>query len=258
MRQFLIFILMAFAFCGFKKSELETLSLKDQKMIHSALQKMNPLVEKRMESNDQMLLTYDELFAPLSKEEKKLIIKIRDLKPRELNKNTPFLGYKDQGVRWVILKDQWVAVNGVKQRVSPAAVPENILQAYERMMKAMEKDLGKKLFIESGYRSGAYQIYLFIFYLKKRNYSILDTSKWNALPGYSEHGFAPRLALDLINEEGVNGDMNPEAFEKLDEYKWLLKHARNYGFVLSFPRTNPAGIGFEPWHWRYEGASEKA
>lgn len=219
---------------------------------------MTPLVEKRMESNDQMLLTYDELFAPLSRKEKKLIVKIRDLKPKELNKNTPFLGYQDQDVKWVIVKDQWVTVNGAKQKVSSAAVPENIIKEYKKMMKAMKNDLGKELLIESGYRSGAYQLYLFIFYLEKRKYSILDTSKWNALPGYSEHGFAPRLALDLMNEEGVNGDMDPEAFEKLDEYKWLLKHAKNYGFVLSFPRTNPTGIGFEPWHWRYEGISQKS
>lgn len=56
----------------------------------------------------------------------------------------------------------------------------------------------------------------------------------------------------FVNIDGVNED-NPEAFENLAEYKWLMKRVAEYGFVLSYPRNNPSGISFEPWHWRYEG-----
>ena len=41
-------------------------------------------------------------------------------------------------------------------------------------------------------------------------------------------------------------------FEKLPEYQWLLINAKNFGFVLSYPKDSKDGIVFEPWHWRYE------
>jgi D-alanyl-D-alanine carboxypeptidase len=119
------------------------------------------------------------------------------------------------------------------------------------MMDAMQNDLGKRLYVESGYRSSAYQLYLFIFYLKNHDYSIRETTKWVALPGYSEHG-APRVqAIDFISSDGISGEENPRLFEDLQEYAWLIENARQYGFLLSYPKGQP-GITFEPWHWHYE------
>ncbi len=45
---------------------------------------------------------------------------------------------------------------------------------------------------------------------------------------------------------------NAGEFEALPEYRRLLDHAEEFGFVLSYPRQAQAGIPFEPWHWRYE------
>ena len=42
-----------------------------------------------------------------------------------------------------------------------------------------------------------------------------------------------------------------EAFESTAAYAWLAKHARRFGFSLSYPRGNPEGFLYEPWHWRY-------
>ncbi|HAM41218.1 MAG TPA: hypothetical protein DDX89_07900 [Candidatus Omnitrophica bacterium] len=124
--------------------------------------------------------------------------------------------------------------------------------AYEAMMEAMAHDLGKRLLVESGYRSPAYQLYLFLFYLPKHDHSIRETNRFVALPGHSEHGYPPRQAVDFINEEGINGEDNPEAFEALPEYQWLAHHAHEFGFVLSYPRDNPHNTAFEPWHWHFE------
>ena len=30
---------------------------------------------------------------------------------------------------------------------------------------------------------------------------------------------------------------------------WLRTNAPRFGFHLSYPRNNPHGIGYEPWHW---------
>ena len=74
-----------------------------------------------------------------------------------------------------------------------------------------------------------------------------------ALPGYSEHGSVKHQALDFINTDGINGEDNPEEFEALEENRWLLKNAKKFGFVLSYPKNDKSGITWEPWHWRYEG-----
>jgi D-alanyl-D-alanine carboxypeptidase len=112
--------------------------------------------------------------------------------------------------------------------------------------------------VESGYRSPAYQLYLFIFYLVQHDYSVRETARWNAFPGYSEHGFPDRQALDFITADGVSGEQDPELFESREEYAWLLAHAAEYGFFLSYPKDNPQGIGFEPWHWHHEKRTGEA
>ncbi len=120
------------------------------------------------------------------------------------------------------------------------------------MMEVMESDLGKRLLVESGYRSPAYQLYLFMFYMPKHGYSIRETNRFVALPGYSEHGNPQKQAIDFINAEGVNGEDHPELFEALPEYDWLQKRAQWFGFHLSYPRDNEQHTAFEPWHWRFE------
>jgi D-alanyl-D-alanine carboxypeptidase len=145
-----------------------------------------------------------------------------------------------------------VVKEGVITPLNPQYLPREALEAYERMMAAMQADLGQRLLVESGYRSPAYQLYLFLFYLPKHDHSMTETNRFVALPGHSEHGYPPRQAIDFINEEGINGEDDPAAFEALPEYRWLQEHAHAFGFFLSYPRDNPYGTAFEPWHWHYE------
>jgi len=44
-----------------------------------------------------------------------------------------------------------------------------------------------------------------------------------------------------------------EEFENTEAYQWLVENAASYDFHLSYPRGNPYGIDFEPWHWCYIG-----
>lgn len=67
-----------------------------------------------------------------------------------------------------------------------------------------------------------------------------------APPGYSEHHTG--RAIDIGSSED---DELEEVFESTSSYAWLLKHASAFGFTLSYPRDNPQGYVFEPWHWCY-------
>ena len=35
-------------------------------------------------------------------------------------------------------------------------------------------------------------------------------------------------------------------------HAWLVANAVRFGFALSYPRDNPHGIAYEPWHWCWQ------
>ncbi|MFH1857708.1 MAG: M15 family metallopeptidase, partial [Candidatus Omnitrophota bacterium] len=198
------------------------------------------------------LLTFEELYRPLSEEQKRLLEAIRALDPKALEATAHSFGDTPSDFRFVALPAQEIRRSGIPVTLAKQFLPEEVALAYQEMMEAMKRDLGKVLYVESGYRAPAYQLYLFLRYLPKHGYSVRETNRFVALPGHSEHGAPQKQALDFISEEGVNGEDNPEEFEMLPEYQWLLQHAQAHGFVLSYPRQNPWGTTFEPWHWHYE------
>ncbi|WP_338061592.1 M15 family metallopeptidase [Sphingomonas pollutisoli] len=72
-------------------------------------------------------------------------------------------------------------------------------------------------------------------------------------PGHSEH--ATGYAIDFgIRPSGGCGDVNP-CLARTPAGQWLIAHAHEYGFELSFPAGNAQGVTWEPWHWRWVGAS---
>jgi len=75
----------------------------------------------------------------------------------------------------------------------------------------------------------------------------------SAPPGYSEHHTG--RAVD-VTTPGVRA-LEVE-FEATAAFGWLAEHARRFGFVLSYPRDNPNGYVYEPWHWCYRGAGTEA
>ena len=68
-------------------------------------------------------------------------------------------------------------------------------------------------------------------------------------PGFSEHHGG--CALDI----GTPDEPPAEAsFEATPAFAWLQANADGHGFAMSYPRGNPHGIVYEPWHWRYDPA----
>ncbi len=229
----------------------ERLAEKDIRTVDSFLEKLTPLIEKKKAQNNANLLTFDELYAPLNRDEKKLLKRIQRLKPSQLKVRTPRQKEEKNAKPFVEVTGQKIRIKGERTSLPPQAVSPEAHAAYEKMMQAMEKDLGKRLYIESAHRGKPYHLYNFIKYLREHNYSLIETAKLNALPGYSEHNLKIYHAIDLINEDGINGEPDVKDYEALPEYEWMLKNAARFGFTLSYPRNNPWGISFEPWHWRY-------
>ena len=120
------------------------------------------------------------------------------------------------------------------------------LDAYIKMsQKALEE--GYQIVINSAYRSYQDQEAVVNDYLKAYGQSYVD--KYVAKPGYSEHQTG--LAFDI-------GSKNVSVFLNSKEYKWMLEHAYEYGFIHRFSKSGENITGFrnEPWHYRYVG--EKA
>lgn len=68
-----------------------------------------------------------------------------------------------------------------------------------------------------------------------------------APPGFSEHHTG--RAIDIITDGITSLD---ESFEQTEAFRWLTLHANKFNFYLSYPRNNPFGVIYEPWHWCYK------
>lgn len=130
-------------------------------------------------------------------------------------------------------------------------LPQRAHEAYGKMNNAMFLDIGRKVFVLSGYRSPAYQLVVFLETLEENEFDMKSTVKRVALPGCSEHGVPKRQAIDFTTFKLGKNSTDDPAFERTKEYRWLLKRAGEFGFYLSYPRGNKQGVMFEPWHWHY-------
>lgn len=217
----------------------------------SVMQVLNPLVDRRKQAGDAPLLTFEELYRPLTRKQVRFLEAFRQINPAGLSGSSRRLPAPTGRESFARLDRQVVRKEGASVRLDTQFLPGEAYRAYERMMAAMERDLGKRLLVESGYRSPAYQLYLFLFYMPKHDNSVRETNRHVALPGCSEHGSPAFQAVDFITPEGVNGEDVPEEFEELQEYGWLHARAGEFGFRLSYPRGGESA--FEPWHWHWEG-----
>lgn len=100
----------------------------------------------------------------------------------------------------------------------------------------------------SGYRSHDYQLGIFERKLA-RGLGIDEILAVNAAPGYSEHHGG--LALDIGAPDEPAAE---ESFEQTAAFAWLQANACERGFAMSYPRDNPHGIVYEPWHWCFQPA----
>lgn len=129
--------------------------------------------------------------------------------------------------------------NDKTHKLTPSAA-----SAWENMEKAAKQE-GISLIMVSGYRGLEYQRTLIEKKVQKGQ-DILEILKVLAPPGYSEHHTGK--AIDLTTE---NCPPCVERFENTEAFSWLQTNAGKYKFSLSYPRDNPYGFIYEPWHWAY-------
>lgn len=122
-------------------------------------------------------------------------------------------------------------------RLTPAAAA-----AWRRLQAAAARD-GLTLLPISAFRSVARQTRIIRQKLAagERIGSIL---RFVAAPGCSEHHTGRALDIGSPDDRALD-----ERFGRTREFRWLKKNAGRFGFNLSYPRENPHGIGYEPWHW---------
>jgi D-alanyl-D-alanine carboxypeptidase len=121
-------------------------------------------------------------------------------------------------------------------------------EAFAAMAEAAQRD-GVTLVPISGFRPVAYQKVLFD-RARKRYGSARAAARWVAPPGHSEH--ATGWTLDMGDGDDPPTDIE-QSFETTKAFLWLSAHAKEFHFELSFPKDNPQGVSYEPWHWRYVG-----
>jgi D-alanyl-D-alanine carboxypeptidase len=136
----------------------------------------------------------------------------------------------------------------------PTQVRQIIVDPLVQMINAMQAN-GLAPFIISGYRSYSAQA---IAYQKWQTTYPDSASIVSAPPGHSEHQLgttvdfgSPELE-EIVGQEGIEFHTY---FYQTSEGQWLLEHAQEYGFTLSFPREafELTGFYYEPWHYRYVG-----
>jgi D-alanyl-D-alanine carboxypeptidase len=74
-----------------------------------------------------------------------------------------------------------------------------------------------------------------------------------APPGHSEH--ATGYAIDFAIRPSPNCPDVEACMAALPTYRWLVRNAARFGFEQSFPVGSKQGVKWEPWHWRWVGAT---
>jgi D-alanyl-D-alanine carboxypeptidase len=126
---------------------------------------------------------------------------------------------------------------GHMQRLTPAAAA-----AWRSMVAAAAEDR-IQLLIVSGFRAIEYQADL----IRKKIASgqqIGDILAVNTAPGFSEHHTGNAVDIATPGSRPLT-----EEFEISQAFQWLTERAGSFGFSMTYPRDNPWGITYEPWHW---------
>jgi D-alanyl-D-alanine carboxypeptidase len=156
-------------------------------------------------------------------------------------------GYAARTGLGLVAEPDWLAFAGFDRYRRPLWLHVEAARAWGYMRDAALAD-GVVLEAISGYRSHDHQLGIFERKLS-RGLSVPDILAVNAAPGFSEHHSG--LALDIGAPDEPPAE---ESFEATPAFAWLQANAGGHGFAMSYPRDNPHGIVYEPWHWRFAAA----
>lgn len=123
-------------------------------------------------------------------------------------------------------------------------------EALEKLFAAAKEE-GLSLTGVSAYRSYERQYEIFTNNIKVKG--LEHTTKYSAVPGYSEHQTG--LSID-VSTKSVAYRIDA-SFAKTKESTWLKENAHLYGFIIRYgeDKTAITGYAYEPWHIRYVGKS---
>lgn len=141
-------------------------------------------------------------------------------------------------------------------------IDSRIVDSYNQMLLAAQAD-GIDLMLVSAYRSISYQEQ--IFNQNVQNLMMQGETQESATqivkqtstePGFSEHHTG--LSIDIVDHDwsqNYTGVLLNQGYADTKGGQWLATHAREYGFILRYPkdRQSITEITFEPWHYRYVG-----
>jgi zinc D-Ala-D-Ala carboxypeptidase len=146
----------------------------------------------------------------------------------------------------LIAEPAWLAHAGFDRYRRPLWLHPATARAWARMRASAHAD---DIVLEaiSGYRSHDYQLGIFERKLA-RGQNVAQILTVNAAPGYSEHHSGRALDIGAPDEPPAE-----ESFERTAAFAWLRANAGGHGFRMSYPRDNPHGIVYEPWHWYFIG-----
>ena len=144
----------------------------------------------------------------------------------------------------LVAEPAWLAFAGLDRYRRVLWLHRDAAAAWQRLRMDAAHD-GIALEAVSGYRSHDYQLGIFERKLA-RGLQLAGILEVNAAPGYSEHHSGRAIDISAPGEPAAE-----ESFEATDAFAWLRAHAAGHGFVMSYPRDNPHGIVYEPWHWCY-------
>ncbi len=156
-------------------------------------------------------------------------------------------GYSERSGLSLVPEPQWLAHAGFDRYRRPLWLHPRAARAWTGLRAAAFQH-GIVLDAISGYRSHDYQLGIFERKLA-RGLAVDDILTVNAAPGFSEHHSGRTLDIGTPGEPPAE-----ESFERTVAFAWLREQANGHGFVMSYPRDNPHGIVYEPWHWRYSGS----
>ncbi len=166
--------------------------------------------------------------------------------------------FNDSNYELVLINRDYIIPDGYVPKLAYAITGDTnskkldyrVAPHYNEMYQAAAKD-GIYLTTVSGYRSYELQKNNFerkIGVYVNQGYGRAAAAQKAATiilpPGTSEHNAG--LAMDIISLE--------QNFDQTAAYRWLDKHAQDYGFILRYPKDESVTkIIYEPWHWRYVG-----
>ena len=153
-------------------------------------------------------------------------------------------GYAERTGLSLVPEPAWLALAGFDRFRRPLWLHAEAARGWQRMQSAA---LRNDVVLEaiSGYRSHDYQLGIFERKLAQGQ-QVDGILVVNAAPGYSEHHGGRALDIGTPGEPPAE-----ESFEATAAFAWLRGNAGAYGFTMSYPRGNPHGIAYEPWHWAH-------